>query len=98
VNHQSFIQIKEIRPSAFTLGTISKKRWKHPRWLVLPRILLGSAIGKLATDMPLLLAQHPAYIYIHISSELGNSHPATTLIDDQLQNSLDSQVGEQLQF
>jgi hypothetical protein len=48
--------------------------------------------------MPLLLAQHPAYIYIHISSELGNSHPATTLIDDQLQNSLDSQVGEQLQF
>jgi hypothetical protein len=96
VNHQSFIQIKEIRPSAFTLGTISKKLWKHPRWLVLPRILLGLGIEKLATDMPLLLAQHPTYIYI--SSELGNSHPATTLIDDQLQNSLDLQVGEQLQF
>jgi hypothetical protein len=96
VNHQSFIQVKEIRPIAFTLGTISKKRWKHPRWLVLPRILLVSGIEKLATDMPLLLAQHPAYIYS--SSELGNSHPATTLIDDQLQNSLDLQVGEQLQF
>jgi hypothetical protein len=66
VNHQSFIQIKEIRPSAFTLGTISKKLWKHPRWLVLPRILLGLGIEKLATDMPLLLAQHPTYIYIYI--------------------------------
>ncbi len=46
------------------LGEYRKKLWKHPRWLVLPRILLGSGIEKLATDMPLLLAQHPTYIYL----------------------------------
>jgi hypothetical protein len=99
VNHQSFIQIKEIRPKCIHAWDNIEKALEASQVACFAKDPAGIRNRKACNRHATSACTTPyIYIYIYISSELGNSHPATTLIDDQLQNSLDLQVGEQLQI